>query len=237
MKKFGILVIVALVGLAGCGTDTETIIAPAEVQNQIHVTGQGTVRATPDIAQAQLGVQIFSESLDEAMAENNSRSEGVITALKGAGVADSDIKTISFNVQPQRDFRKEDGIGEIVGYWVNNTVAVTLRDLTRVGGMLQAAIDAGANNVNSLIFTLDDPDSLRMEARVKAMEDARLRAETLAQAAGVELGKPVRIDDSSYGGGPIFARASFDEAAGGAVPVAPGEMEITAQVAVVYEIR
>ena len=237
MKKFGILLIVALVGLAGCGTDKETIIAPAEEQSQIHVTGQGMVRATPDIALTQLGVQTFSESLDEAMAENNSRSEGVIAALRGEGVADSDIKTTSFNVQPQRDFRKEDGIGEIVGYWVNNTVAVTLRDLTRVGGVLQAAIDAGANNVNSLIFTLADSDSLRMQARVKAMEDARLRAETLAQAAGVELGKPVRIDDSSYGGGPILARASFDEAAGGAVPVAPGEMEITAQVAVVYEIR
>jgi len=237
-RLYGAVLILALVILAACGDSGDTIVSPAEVQNQIHVVGTATVKAAPDIAQTQLGVQTFSESLDEAMAENSTRAESVIAALKAGGVADRDIKTTSFHVYPQRDFRKEDSTGEIVGYWVNNTVAVTLRDLLRVGEMLQTAIDAGANSVNSLAFTLDDPDSLRQEARAQAVEDARQRAETLAAAAGVELGKPVRISEGSLGG-PIYVRGTFDaaEAAPSSVPVEPGELEVAAQVEVVYEIR
>jgi len=238
MLKYSVALLIALAGLSGCSQEGDTIFASAEPQNQIHVVGQATVKAAPDIAQAQLGVQTFSVTLDEAIAENNSRADAVMAALSASGVAPADIQTRAFNVQPQRDFSKEDGIGEIVGYWVNNTVAVTLRDLAAVGYVLQAAIAAGANNVNSLVFTLDDAESVRNQARVAAMENARQRAESLAQAAGVELGKPVRIDEANYGGA-IYQRGDFDEAAapGAAVPVAPGELEISAQVDVVYEIR
>ena len=234
---FSLALFVLFAGATGCN-DKETIIASTEARNQLRVLGTGTVRATPDIAQARIGVQTFSESLEEAMSQNNTRSAAVIAALKADGVAERDIQTRNLNVSPQRDFRKEDGVGQIVGYWVNNTVAVTLRDLTQVGRILQDAIDAGANNVNSLIFTLSDPDSLRSEARRKAVQDARRRAEGLAEAAGVELGKPIRIDETSSGGGPIYVRSTFDEAAGGSsVPVEPGEVEVTVQVEVIYEIH
>ena len=238
MLKCSVALCIALVGLSGCSREGDTVFASAEPRNQIHVIGQATVKTAPDIAQAQLGVQTFAASLDEAIAENSSRADAVIRALSTSGVAAADIQTQAFNVQPQRDFRKEDGIGEIVGYWVNNTVAVTLRDLNAVGDVLQTAIAAGANNVHSLTFTLDDFESVRNQARVAAMEDARQRAENLAQAAGVKLGKPVRIDEANYGG-PVYQRGAFDEAAapGAAVPVAPGDLEVTAQVDVVFEIR
>jgi len=240
MRKFPIAIGLALLGMWGCGDEGDTIIAPSEAPNQIHVVGSATIEAAPDIAQVQLGVQTFAETLDEAMAENNQRADGVIAALKGGGVADADIKTAAFNVYPQRDYRKEDGIGEIVGYWVNNTVAATLRDLNRVGGLLEGAIEAGANNVNSLSFTLDDFEAVRAEARVKAMENARERAASLAEAAGMELGKPIRIDEVGYGGGPIYSRGEYDEAMIadiGQVPVAPGELTVTAQVDVYFEIH
>ena len=238
MLKYSVALLIALVGLAGCSREGDTVFASAEPRNQIHVVGQATVKTAPDIAQAQLGVQTFAVSLDEAIAENNSRADAVMAAMSASGVAAADIQTQAFNVQPQRDYRKEDGIGEIVGYWVNNTVAVTLRDLTTVGDVLQAAIVAGANSVHSLVFTLDDFESVRSQARVAAMEDARQRAESLAQAAGVELGKPVRIDEANYGGA-VYQRGDFDEAAapGAAVPVAPGDLEVSAQVDVVFEIR
>lgn len=231
-----IALVAGLVGLLGCG-EGDTIINSIDLRHQLHVIGTATVKATPDIAQADLGVQTYSTSLEEAMAENNSRAEGVIAALKAGGVADRDLQTSALSVQPQRDFSKEGVVGQIVGYWVYNTVSVTLRDLPRVGQVLQAAIEAGANTVNTLIFTLDDPDSLRQEARIKAMEDAQRRAQALAEQAGVELGKPIRIDESGYNV-PIFTRGEFDAAAGTAsVPVAPGELELTAQVDVIYEIR
>jgi len=240
MRKWFVVIPFALVGLWGCAQEGDTIIAPSEVQNQIHVIGSATIEAAPDIAQVQLGVQTFAETLDEAMAENNRRADGVITALKAGGVAEEDIKTTSFNVYPQRDFRKEDGIGEIVGYWVNNSVAATLRDLNSVGRLLEGAIEAGANNVNSLVFTLDDFEAVRAEARIKAMENAQERAATLAEAAGMELGKPIRIDEVGYGGGPIYGRGDYaeDASAGiGQVPVAPGELVVTAQVDVYFEIH
>ena len=240
MKKSSVVIAFALVGLWSCAKEGDTIISPNEVQNQIHVIGSATIEAAPDIAQVQLGVQTFAETLDEAMAENNQRADGVIAALKAGGVAEADIKTTSFNVYPQRDFRKEDGIGEIVGYWVNNSVAATLRDLNSVGRLLEGAIEAGANNVNSLAFTLDDFEAVRAEARVKAMENAQERAASLAQAAGMELGKPIRIDEVGYGGGPIYNRGDYDEAMGadiGQVPVAPGELVVTAQVDVYFEIH
>jgi|SaaInl7_200m_RNA_FD_contig_31_306882_length_750_multi_8_in_0_out_0_1 uncharacterized protein len=240
MKKSSVVIAFALFGLWSCAKEGDTIISPNEVQNQIHVVGSATIEAAPDIAQVQLGVQTFAETLDEAMAENNQRADGVIAALKAGGVAEADIKTTSFNVYPQRDFRKEDGIGEIVGYWVNNSVAATLRDLNSVGRLLEGAIEAGANNVNSLAFTLDDFEAVRAEARVKAMENAQERAASLAQAAGMELGKPIRIDEVGYGGGPIYNRGDYDEAMGadiGQVPVAPGELVVTAQVDVYFEIH
>ena len=89
-----------------------------------------------------------------------------------------------------------------------------------------------------LVFTLDDFEAVRNQARVAAVEDARQRAESLAQAAGVELGKPIRIDEANYGG-VVYQRGSFDEAAapGAAVPVASGDLEVSAQVDVVFEIR
>lgn len=233
--SLGCLLAAAL--LAGCG-EGDTILSQTDTRNQLHVVGSATVEATPDIATAELGVQTYAAALDQAMTENNRRSAGLHAALQAGGVAERDIRTSALSVQPQRDYSREGVVGEIVGFWVYNTVSVTLRDLATVGRTLQAGIEAGANTVNGLTFTLDDPDSLRMVARLRAMEDAEERARVLAEAAGVELGKPIRIDDGGSGGGPIYLRETYDEAAGAAsVPVSPGTVSVTAQVDVIYAIR
>jgi len=103
---------------------------------------------------------------------------------------------------------------------------------------LQASIDAGANNINRLNFTLDDPTSLRDEARAEAIKDARRRADIMAEAAGIEVGKVISITETSYGG-PIIERANYDKAVfdeGASVPIEPGELELTIQVQMVYGI-
>ena len=200
----------------------------------IHVSGQGSVSAAPDIALAQLGVQTFAPEPEAAMTANSRSMNTVIGALKAQGIADDDIQTANFSVNPQYDYEKE--TREIVGYWVDNRVRVTFRDLSALGNALQSGIDAGANTVYDLRFTIDNRDALLSQARTLAVADARQRAQTLAEAAGVKLGKALNIRESSstY---PVYARGAFDEAVGSAVPVESGEVDLSVYVDVLFDIR
>lgn len=230
------IILATLIALTGCEGDK--IFYPDGVQqstDRIFVSGRGTARSTPDIARVQLGVQTFDVNLDAAVAANNARSEAIHNALTQEGVAAADLQTSSFNVSVQRDYEREEP-DQIVGFWVNNTVALTLRDLDRVGQVLQSALSAGANTVSNLLFAMDDSEPLLRQARTRAVEDARRRAQDLAQAAGIELGKVLSIQETSAPNGPLYGRGDFDAAADGAVPVQPGELEATVQVQVVFEI-
>lgn len=238
MKKYigykVLIVVLGLVALSACEKD-EIVIYTGEQQDQIHVIGSATVKSSPDIAVAQIGVQTFSKELEPAVDENNEKAEKVIQALLGQGVEEKDIQTASFNVYPQKDY-KDNRQGEIIGYQVNNMISVTLRDLNSVGKVLQMTLRAGANNISGLAFTLADPDPLRNEARTKAIQDARKRAEIMAEAAEIELGKVVSITELSQPV-PIMARASYDEAGFKAeVPIQTGELELTVQIQVVFAI-
>ena len=235
MKKLFLLVSAAVV-LSGCEGDT--IVYPDSQQqatDRIFVSGSGTAISAPDIARAQLGVQIFDANVDLALAANNDLSAAVLNALALEGVATTDVQTSSFTVSVQRDYKLEEQ-EQIVGFWVNNTVAVTLRDLDRVGQVLQAALTAGANTVYNLVFALEDPEPLLRQARTRAVEDAQRRAQDLTQAAGIKLGKVLSIQETSAPSGPIYGRGDFDSAAAEAVPVQPGELTVTVQVQVVFEI-
>lgn len=224
--------------LSGCDTG-DTIVSPAESgDDRIYVSGSATVKADPDIAQAQLGVQTFADSANKAVADNNTRSAGIQAALAAQGIGARDMLTSGFNVYAQMDYQK-DQAGVVVGYWASNMLSVKIRNLAKVGDILQVAIDAGANNVSGLYFALEDPDSLLQEARVQAVADARRRAEALVGAAGGKLGKVLSIRESSPWYGPVMARVDFAKDAAGApaVPVQAGELEVTGQVEVVFEIE
>lgn len=233
MGKYTILIILGLIALSAC--DRELVVSTDEQQNQIRVIGVATIKKSPDIATARIGVQTFSGEIEPAVAENNEKTEAVLQALRQQGVAEEDIKTASFNVYPQRDYSNNKP-NEIIGFQVDNMISVVLRDLTSVGKALQMAITAGANNVSGISFTLDDPEPVRNEARTKAIQNASQRAESMAKAAGVELGKAIMINELSQPG-PIIARSGFDEAAvKSEVPIEPGELEVTVQVEVVFAI-
>ena len=233
VKKSAILIILAALFLSACGEDT--IIMSGDQQDQIRVAGTATIKSAPDIATVEIGVQTFDKDVEEAVAENNDKAEAIMAALRREGVADKDIQTSRFNIYPQRDY-SENRQGEIIGFQVDNTVSVTLRDIPAIGGTLQAAINAGANNIYGVNFTLDDPTALRDEARAEAIKDARRRADVMAEAAGIQVGKVISITETSYPG-PIIARAEFEDAAAKAdVPIEPGELSLTLQVEVVFAI-
>ncbi len=233
MKKSAILIILVALFLSAC--EDTTIVMPGGQQDQIRVAGTATIKAEPDIATVEIGVQVFNEEVEAAVTENNKKVESVIAALRRQGVAENDIKTSRFNIYPQKDY-SEDRKGEIIGFQVDNVVSVTLRDLTAIGETLQATINAGANNIYGINFTLDDPTALRDEARAEAIKDARRRADIMAEAAGIQVDKVISITETSYPG-PIIARAEFDDAAVKAnVPIMPGELELTLQVEVVFAI-
>ena len=229
---YTVLIALGLIALSAC--ERETVIMPDSNDNRIYVTGSATVTTTPDIAITQLGVQTYNTEVEPAVDENNQKAEAIIAALRAQGVEDRDMKTSYFSIYPQRDYNEN--TYEIIGYQVNNTISVTLRDLDAVGKTLQVAITAGANTISGLSFTLDDPEPFKDEARTKAIEDARRRAESMAEAAGIELGKVLSVSETSSGY--YVGRAeSYDAGmAKNEVPVEPGELEVTIQVSMVFEI-
>ncbi|HGJ66466.1 TPA: DUF541 domain-containing protein [bacterium] len=233
LKILSILAILALTfGLYAC-EDTDNITISPEPQNQMSVSGSATVTKSPDIATSQIGVQTIAKELDPAINENNRKAEAIINALKALGIAEKDIKTISFNIYPQRDYTKDPNA--IIGYQVDNMLSVTFRDLTKVGRGLQDAVKAGANNIYGINFTLDNPEEAQNEARILAIQNARKKAESIASAAGIKLGKIVSINES-YGSIPIY-RDYNKSAAEGSVPVQSGELGVTVQVTLIYLIE
>jgi len=226
----------AAFALGGCQGDTHIspTASPLE-ENTIHVSGSATVAAAPDVARTRLGVQVFDASVVEAVSANNLIAAAVIAAVVELGVESRDVETTSFTISPRRDYRS-DRPDSILGYWVNNEVSVTIRDLGSVGQVLQAAVDAGANTISGLAFSLADPEPAKETARARAVADARRRAEVLAEAAGVRLGKVLSIREISLSAPPIFRGAAMDGAAAEVVPIESGELEITAQVQVVFGI-
>jgi hypothetical protein len=175
-------------------------------------------------------------SVADARSQASVAMDAMLAALKQGGVADDDIQTTRFSVQPRYDYTKQ--TAEIIGFTVSNIATVKVRDIDKSGELIDAAVGAGGNNarVESLSFTIDDPKALEAEAREKAMADAKSKAEALAKASGVTLGQPKSI---SEGGGvtPIaFDRDAFQSAENAPTAIEVGELEVSVSVSVVYEL-
>ena len=233
MKKLTILLALSLVVFYACD-GTENITLSPEPQNQMHVVGSATIKKAPDMAVSQIGVQTINKELDPAINENNSKAAAIIEALKQMGIADKDIQTTSFNIYPQRDYANNKP-NEIIGYQVDNMLSVNFRDLTKIGTGLQRAINAGANNIYGISFTFADPISLQDEARIEAIKDATKKAKSIADAAGIKLGKIVSINEISSSS-PIISRDYSKAEAAAAVPIQSGEIGLTVQVQIVYSL-
>lgn len=205
---------------------------------QITVMGTGERSAVPDVATVTTGVVSQAKTAGEALSTNSQAMAAVLKALKDAGIAERDIQTSNFSIQPQYPSYDSTRITppEIAGYQVSNQVSVRLRDVAKLGPVLDALVAAGSNNVSGVSFAIDKPEPLLNEARAEAVKNARAKAELYAEAAGVKLGRVIEISEASFGGPqPVFAR--MEAASAPSVPIAAGESTVTASVTIVYEIE
>jgi uncharacterized protein YggE len=202
----------------------------------VTVSGVGTVTAAPDMAEITSGVVTQAPSAAGALAANSQAMEKVLQSLAALGVAARDIQTTGISVSPQRRVVRGEGRPpEIVGYEVTNQVRVKVRDLGRLGRVLDEQVAQGANSVYGIRFGLADPAPLLDEARKRAMADARRRAELYAAAAALKIGRVVAVQEAGAAGPRPEMAARLMTA--GAVPVAPGEQEIQASVSVTFSLE
>ncbi len=235
------LVAVIALGAVACKPQTSvTVQPPSTNQTGIAVSGTGTANVTPDIAVIDLGTSVTAKTVADARDQAAQSMQKVIDAVKGQGVADKDIQTTSFSIQPQYNYTQDKG-QEIIGYQVTNLVTIKVRKLDSVPAVLDDAAQAGGNDVrvNNVAFTVDNPDQYLKDARDQALKNAKEHAQTLADAAGVQLGAPTSISESSSMPQPIpyAAAAPARDAAGASTPVQPGETKLTVTVSVVYAIQ
>lgn len=210
----------------------------------IAVEGTGTVDVTPDTADVTFGVLTQDESLETAQNENIRRTEALMETLSEAGIAEEDIETSNYSVRVINEYDRDGNLVGVQGYEVWNSVTVTIRDISIVGTVLDAAIGAGANEVSSINFYVDNTDAAASQARTAAVENAREKADELAEAAGVIVTGVYSIEETAapqpepvqYAMQESDALAA-DEAAPREVPVSPGQQTISVSVQVVYEIE
>lgn len=206
------------------------------------VSGRGEVKAVPDEARIGAGVVREARTAGEALAANSQAVRNVLAALRQAGVEERDVRTRQVSLSPVYEPRpKRDRPRQIVGYRASNQLSIRARDLEKLGALMDALVVAGATNLNGPHFAHGEPRPLQDEARRRAVQDARRKAELYAEAAGVTLVRLLRLDE---GGVSIprprrmmAARVELDSAPRGPVPIAVGENVIGASVTLVYEIR
>ena len=256
----GIFLVIAAVGeLKGLNYIGSGVAAT----NTISVSGEGDVFAIPDTATFTFSVDETAKDVATAQASATSKANAVIDYLKGQGVAETDIQTTDYSINPQYTYQQAacpnvptpvtnggvsagsvvycpPGRQTITGYEVSQTVSVKVHDTSKAGTLLSGVGSKGASNVSGLSLTVSNEDALTAQARDKAIQDAKAKAEVLAKSLGVTLVRVVGYSDNS--GGPVYYPKAMDMAVGSsaaapAPEIPAGQNKITSDVSVTYEIR
>lgn len=253
MKKKWLLLIIGLAtiliifGFTGCeqgstaSGDVSTINLNSQ-QNGIWVTGQGEVSVKPDIAIISLGIESEEDSVATARDRAAAAMNDVMDTLSSNGIADKDIQTQYFNIQQVRTWDRETEKEVVTGYRVTNTVTVTVRDMEKVGTIIDSVTDAGGDltRINNINFSIDEPDEYYEEVRKEAMLDAKNKAEELAKLAKVDLGNATYISENSYYP-PVVTKSAmavgYDEGASYSTSISPGELDISLSIQIAYAIK
>lgn len=218
-----------------------------ETENTITVSDTGTIYAKPDLALTTFSVVNEAKTVREAMSENTKDMNAIIEAVKNQGVEEKDLKTINFNIYPRYEWYKKEtcivppcpsGERVLVGYEVRQSLQVKIRDMTKIGDIIQVATEAEANQVGDLQLTIDKQDELKKQAREEAIEKAKTKAQDLANQLGVKL---VRISNFSESSAvPYFYGLEKAVGMGGGEPapqIETGENKIEVTVMITYEIK
>jgi uncharacterized protein YggE len=206
----------------------------------ITMSGKGVVKSAPDKVTVNAGVETQGPSAKDALANNTAAMTKVVDALKSEGIDPKDIQTTDFSVSPRYEDRDDDRKPtRIVGYDVNNSVYVTMRDTSKIGAVLDQLVHAGSNSIGGVYFSVDKPEELEKEARKLAIADAIAKAKLYAEATGAELGAVQTISEQGgyvpyYPAAPKMASASVAERA---VPIEPGTQNTNIDVQVTWELK
>jgi uncharacterized protein len=237
MKPIRIVAVAALVlvaaALAGVGRPEEAKSEQGATTRGITVNASGKVEAAPDRASLELGVETQASNAKEALGQNAERLRRVIDALRKAGVSKDDLRTSHVSLWPQRD---SDG-RSITGYSAQNTVSVEL-DVAKAGDAIDAAVAAGANVVGGPSMSVGDRDALYRKALKDAVEAARAKAEAIADAAGVKVGRVTAVVESAaYDPSPMpYAAEAVARDSVASTPIEPGKQAIEAAVTVTFAL-
>jgi len=238
--------VVVIVALAGCSPGSSG--APAEIealnissqQEGIWVAGTGEVSVVPDIVNLRLGIEATEISVAEAQTQAAEAMNEVMASLTDSGVVEKDIQTQYFSIRQVTRWDGEKEQEVVVGYRVTNMVTAKIRDVDKVGSIIDAVAEAGGDltRIDSIDFSIDDPSAYYQEAREEAIAEAKDKAEQLAELVGVKLGKPTYISEGIQVS-PIYPRVTMEvveEVPVPITPISPGETEISLTVQVGYAI-
>ncbi|TCK98204.1 hypothetical protein EDC19_0622 [Natranaerovirga hydrolytica] len=235
------LALVVTTGILSTAVMNQSVTAsenPTTV-NTLNVNGKGTITVEPDMAYISVGVRTEDKDAEVAQKQNSQTMNKVIDAIKELGINEEDIQTSNFNLRPQYVTNRDDAsITDVEKYVVTHYLEVTVRDIDTVGNVLDTAISSGANLSNSIRFTISDSEEAYHKALVLALTNAQGKADALANALDVSIGAPINVTEQSSYNAPVTygdanIRFSFDSAE--SMPVETGELEVTANISVVYE--
>lgn len=204
----------------------------------ILVSGSGRIAVEPDLAELRLGVAVTRPSVADARAVAATTMTAILEAVGTAGVEARDIRTALLSIQPRYDHRGDQGV-VLVGHELSNIVEVTVRDLGRLGPVVDGALGAGATSLDELRFRVADPAPAERAARLAAMAEARARADTLAEAAGLVVEGAIEIAEAAPGHGPAPYESGqrMRLAADVATPIEAGSLEVAVALTVRYRVR
>lgn len=238
--------LIVVAGLAVVRRGEGPSLPAGYMPDTITVYGYGEASAQPDVAYVQLGLNMMGPDMTQVVAQNTERIAQIKEAVKAAGVTEGDIQTASYNVWPEDRYDPTNGMptGERI-FHADNMLTVKVRDLNRVSEVVQAALDAGATSLSGLTFGVADFQTLELQARERAAQNARERAEAMARGLGVTLGEPVLVTDSGSGGygyyppsgGYPYPTPVPPYGMGGMPPYTPGQTTITVALTVVFDIK
>ena len=236
MKKIALLV--AVLGVVACA-----MAADEPFHRTLTVTGTAEVKVTPDICYMNFVVTTHNRSAVQAYDDNNVQMGKINSAVKAQGIEAKDLQTINFTITPEYHYEKGTSKRVFDDYLVNNTLSVSVRDLTRVSAILDAAMSAGAAEVGGVTFTIENPKKYTAGARIDALKAARAKADVIAEQTGVKILKPISISEAepnSYGLTNAQVNTMYtDETRTGeeAPSLEPGEVKLTHTVYITYEIE
>ena len=246
-----VLIISNIVGIQNKVKEGKYIGQDIEFKNTINVTETGEIYAKPDLAVINLSVKTEAKTVEQAMNENTEKMNKVIAFVKEKGIEDKDLKTTSFNIYPRYEYRKQTleiypilpSKRVLIGYEIKQELQVKIREMDKIGEIIEGSTNAGANQIGDLQFTIDNKDELKKQARAQAIEKAKDKAKELASLIGVKLIRVSGFSENTYmpyyNQDMMFKTLEIEGGLGGAeVPdIETGENKITVTVTLVYEIN